>query len=215
MGALGLVFVLVLTGQLLATGPGWSQAFTILGWAFWAAFAAEFALRAYVAKDQGAFWRRNWWQLLFLVVPFLRFLRGLSVLRTARVAGVVSATVRGSRSAGRLLTGRIGWLATLTTVVIVGASQLLFATGAYDHYGDALHGAALAAITGEPLRADGAVARVAEVALAVYSVAVFATLAASMGAYFLRRAPEAAAVGPSGHAVTTPYDPSPDTSSAH
>lgn len=190
MGALGLLFVLVLTGQLLATGPAWSRTFTVLGWAFWAAFAAEFALRAYVAKDQRLFWRRNWWQLLFLAVPFLRFLRGLTVLRTARVAGVVSATVRGSRSAGRLLTGRIGWLATITTVVIVGASQLLFATGTYNHYGDALHGAALAAITGEPLAADGAVARWTEVALAVYSVAVFAALAGSLGAFFLRRAPE-------------------------
>lgn len=40
------MFVLVLTGQLLATGPVWSRTFTVLGWAFWAAFATEFALRA-------------------------------------------------------------------------------------------------------------------------------------------------------------------------
>lgn len=113
---------------------------TVLGWAFWAVFAGEFALRAYVAKDQRLIWRRNWWQLVFLAVPFLRLLRGLTVQRTARVAGVVSATVRGSRSADRLLTGRIGWLATITTVVIVGASQLLLASGTYTHYGNALHG---------------------------------------------------------------------------
>jgi voltage-gated potassium channel len=127
---------------------------------------------------------------VFLAVPFLRFLRGFTVLRTARVAGVFSATVRGSRSAGRLLSGRLGWLATVTAVVIVGASQFLFATGTYSHYGDALHGAALAAITGEPLAADGALARWTEVGLSVYSVAVFATLAGSLGAFFLRRAPD-------------------------
>src|SRR3546814_10300541 len=63
MGALGLVFVVVLTGQLLATNPQWSRVFTVIGWIFWAAFAGEFALRAYVAKDQRRFWRRNWWQL--------------------------------------------------------------------------------------------------------------------------------------------------------
>lgn len=189
MGALGLVFVVVLTGQLLATGPVWARVFTVLGWAFWAVFAGEFALRAYVAKDQRRFWRRNGWQIVFLAVPFLRFLRGLSLLRSVRVAGVVSATVRGSRSAGRLLTGRIGWLATVTAVVVVGSSQLLFATGTFTDYGAALHGAALAAITGEPLAADGTFARFAEVALALYSVAVFATLAGSLGAYFLRGAP--------------------------
>ncbi|HEY9565815.1 MAG TPA: hypothetical protein VIR30_18775 [Nocardioides sp.] len=186
MGALGLVFVVVLTGQLLATNPQWSRVFTVIGWIFWAAFAGEFALRAYVAKDQRRFWRRNWWQLIFLAIPFLRLLRGLALLRSARVAGVVSATVRGSRSAGRLLTGRIGWLATFTTVVIVGASQFLFAAGTYSEYGTALHDAALATITGEPLGADGAVARWTEVVLAIYSVAIFATLAGSLGAFFLR-----------------------------
>jgi voltage-gated potassium channel len=88
------------------------------------------------------------------------------------------------------LTGRIGWLATITTVVIVGASQFLFATGTYTDYGSALHGAALGAITGEPLAADGVIAQCTEVVLAIYSVAVFATLAGSLGAFFLQRAPE-------------------------
>lgn len=195
MGALGLVFVVVLTGQLLATDPVWTQVFTVLGWTFWSLFAGEFVLRAYVAKDQRRFWRRNGWQVVFLVVPFLRFLRGLTVLRGVRIAGVVSATVRGSRSAGRLLTGRLGWLATITAVVVVGSSQLLFATGTYDDYGRALHGAALAAITGEPLSAGGVFARCAEVALALYSVVVFAALAGSLGAYFLGRGPSPAEDG--------------------
>jgi len=187
MGVLGLLFLLVVTGQLLSTGPGWSRAFTVAGWVLWSAFAGELALRAYIAKDQRVFWQRNWWQLVFLAVPFLRFLRGLALLRTARIAGVLSATVRGSRSAGRLLTGRLGWLAGITAVVIVGSSQLLYATETYSDYGMALHGAALAAITGEPLAADGVVARFVEVALAIYSVVVFATLAGSLGAFFLQR----------------------------
>ena len=188
MGALGLVFVLVVTGQLLATSPGWSLALSLAGWALWAVFVAEFALRAYVAQDQRRFWRRNWWQVLFLALPFLRFARALTFLRTARIGGVLSATVRGSRSAGRLLTGRVGWLGLVTGVVVIGSSQLLYVTHTFTDYGQALHGAALATVTGEPLAADGAVARVLEVVLAVYSVAVFATLAAALGAFFLRRA---------------------------
>jgi voltage-gated potassium channel len=187
MGLLGLVFVLVVTGQLVVTSPAWSRAFTIAGWVLWGAFVAEFALRAFIARDQRRFWRRNWWQLLFLALPFLRFSRALRLLRTARIGGVVSATLRGSRSAGRLLTGRIAWLAIITGVVVLGSSQLLYVTGTFTEYGAALHGAALATVTGEPLAADGVVARVFEVVLAVYSVAVFATMAAALGAFFLQR----------------------------
>ena len=43
----------------------------------------------------------------------------------------------------------------------------------------------MATVTGEPLSPDGDVVRVLEVLLAVYSVAVFATLAAAVGAYYL------------------------------
>jgi voltage-gated potassium channel len=59
--------------------------------------------------------------------------------------------------------------------------------GTYDDYASALHGAALATVTGEPLSAEGGIARAVEVVLAVYSVAVFATLAGALGAYFLAR----------------------------
>jgi voltage-gated potassium channel len=189
MGVLGLVFLLVVLGQLLATSPGWSVALSVAGWTLWAVFVLEFGLRAYVAQDQRRFWSRNWWQLIFLAVPFLRFARALTFLRAARIGGIVSATVRGSRSAGRLLSGRIGWLAMVTAVVVIGSSQLLYATGTFSDYGQALHGSALATVTGEPLAAPGALARTLEVVLAVYSVAVFATLAGALGAFFLQRAP--------------------------
>lgn len=159
----------------------------MVGWLLWAVFVAEFALRALRASDQRRFWSRNWWQLVFLAVPFLRFVRALSVLRAARVGGILSAAVRGSRSTGRLLTGRVGWLAGVTGVVVLAVSQLLYVTGGYDTYAPALHQTALATITGEPLAAEGRLARVVEVVLAVYSVAVFATLAGALGAYFLER----------------------------
>jgi len=189
MGILGLVFVLVVSGQLVATSPGWSRALSVAGWALWVLFVAEFVLRAYVARDQRRFWRRNWWQVLFLALPFLRLARALTLLRTAKIGGILSATVRGSRSAGRLLSGRIGWLGVVTGVVVIGSSQLLYVTDTFTDYGQALHGAALATVTGEPLTADGALARTLEVVLGIYSVAVFATLAGALGAFFLQRVP--------------------------
>lgn len=191
MGVLGLLFLLVVLGQLLATEPTLVTVLAVVGWVLWAVFVAEFVLRAVVARDQGRFWRRNGWQVLFLVLPFLRFARVIALVRTARVGGVLSAALRGSRSAGRLLSGRVAWLATVTAVLVLSVSQLLFVLGVYDSYGVALHEAALATVTGEPLSPPGLVARVTEVVLAVYSVAVFATLAGALGAYFVddRRRP--------------------------
>jgi voltage-gated potassium channel len=196
MGVLGLCFVLVVLAQSLAREAWLVTTLTVLGWLFWAVFVAEFVHRAVTARDRRRFWRRNWWQLLFLALPFLRFARALSLLRAARVGGVLSAAVRGSRSAGRLLTGRIGWLAAVTVVVVLAGSQLLYVVGAYDSYGVALYDTALATVVGEPLSAGGQLARVLDVALAVYSVAVFATLAGALGAYFLEHRGTAGAVPP-------------------
>ena len=189
MGALGIVFLFVVLGQTVAAPP-LTSVLSVVGWVLWAAFVAELALRAYVAKDQRAFWRRNWWQVLFLAVPFLRVLRVVRALpfaRAARLGGVLTSAVRGSRSAGRLLSGRLGWLAVVTVVVVLASSQLLYILEAYGSYAEALHAAALATIVGEPLSSEAPAARVVEVVLAAFSVAVFATLAGAVGAYFLGR----------------------------
>ncbi|WP_139006714.1 ion transporter [Arthrobacter crystallopoietes] len=192
MGVLGLVFVFVVLGQMLATRPGLLTFLSVLGWLFWGIFVAEFLLRAYIARFQRRFWKRNWWQIIFLLVPFLRFFRALQALRVLRAArlarfgSVLSAGIRGGRSAGRLLSSRIGWLAAVTAMVIMVSSQLLYVSGSYQRYGDALHQAAMSTVTGSELTAAGGFARLLEVLLAVYSVAVFATLAGAVGAFFLR-----------------------------
>lgn len=192
MGVLGLVFLFVVLGQLLATDPGLVLALTVTGWVFWVVFVAEFLLRAYIARFSAAFWKKSWWQVIFLLVPFLRFLRALQAVRllrlarVARVGGILSAGIRGSRSAGRLLSSRIGWMAAVTAVVILATSQLLYATGEHTEYGDALYETAMATITGTGITPQTAFARVVQVVLAVYSIAVFATLAGSLGAFFLR-----------------------------
>lgn len=219
MGILGLLFLFIVLAQLLATDPALVGVLTAAGWLFWAVFVAEFLLRAFVAGFQWNFWRRNWWQVIFLLVPFLRFFRALQALRfwraarLARIGGVLSAGVRGSRSAGRLLSSRIGWLAAVTAVVVLVSSQLLFITGSYSSYAEALHDAAMSTITGTHLGADDPFARLLQVLLAVYSVAVFATLAGSVGAYFLRgdtqpgSGPRTDKAGP----VTGPPPPETDT----
>jgi voltage-gated potassium channel len=192
MGFLGLLFLFVIMGQLLVSEPGWNRILSVAGWAFWSVFVAEFILRAYVAGFGKAFWRRNWWQVVFLLIPFLRFIRALQavralrVARVARVGGIVSAGVRGSRSAGRLLSSRIGWLAAVTVVVVLASSQLLYAFESQTDYTTVLFEAALATVTGTGITTDDPFSQVLKLILAVYSVAVFATLAGSLGAFFLR-----------------------------
>lgn len=192
MGILGVLFLFVVLGQLIATQGALVGALAILGWVFWLVFVAEFLLRAYLARFQREFWTRNWWQVIFLLVPFLRFFRSLQTLRllrlarVGRVGGILSASVRGTRSAGRLLTSRIAWLVAVTAVVALGSSQLLFISGTYDTYADALYEASLTTVTGSGITSADGFPRVLHLVLATYSVAVFASLAGTLGAYFLR-----------------------------
>lgn len=187
MSALSVVFLLVVLGeQFAAPGSAIAHGLTVVGWVLWAAFCAEFVVRLVVAPDRGQFFRRNWWQVLFLVLPFLRFLRLVPAVRLLRTGRVMSSAVRSTRTAATLLGGRVAWLAVMSAIVALSASQLLYAFSGFADYGDALHAAALATITGEPLGMEDSFARTLDVALATYSVVVFATLAGGLGAYFLQ-----------------------------
>lgn len=188
MSALSIVFVLVIVGESLATsGTMVSLGLAIAGWVIWAVFIAEFVARVVVAPRTVQFLKRNWWQIAFLVLPFLRIFRLVRTIRLLRTGRVLSSAVRSSRSARQVLGSRVGWLAVVSAITALGSSQLLYEFEVFDRYGDALHAAAMATITGEPLAQPDGFAKVLEVALAAYSVVVFAALAATLGAYFLER----------------------------
>ena len=188
MSALSVVFVLVVIGESLATsGTTLALGLTVAGWLIWLIFVAEFVARLVVAPKTVEFLKRNWWQVAFLVLPFLRILRLIRTIRILRTGRILSSAVRSSRSARRILGSRVGWLAVVSAITALGSSQLLYEFEVFDRYGDALHAAALATITGEPLAQPDGFAKVLDVALAAYSVVVFAALAATLGAYFLER----------------------------
>lgn len=197
--ALGVMFVLVvLADTMVREGSGMRPWLDAATWLLWAIFAAEFVLRAVIAPSAWRFLRRNWWQLVFLLLPFLRFLRGagrLARVRPARLGRFLSSAVRGVRTATRTLTNRIAWLATVTAIVILSASQILYEFAGYRSYAEALHDAALSAITGEGLPQESAVADVLELVLALYAVAVFAFLAGAVGSYLFESRAHAATGG--------------------
>ncbi|ULE31862.1 hypothetical protein [Mycobacterium sp. IDR2000157661] len=185
MGVLGIVFVLLVLGEQLARPGPLSVAMAVLSWMLWAVFAVEFVARLVVTPDTGAFLRRNWWQIIFLVLPFLRLLRLLRIARLTRSGRVLSGAVRGSRSAQAVLGSRLAGLGSVVAITVLGSSQLLFEFSDYPRYADALHAAALGAITGEPLQKADGFALAMDVVLAVFSVVVFGALAGLLGSFFI------------------------------
>ena len=187
----GIAFLLVVLADLFvprATPAG--RVLEITGWVLWGLFVVEFLARLFIAPSTTEFLRRNWWQLIFLAVPFLRFLRPFARLRVPRLGRVVSSAVRSSRTAARRLSGRLSWLSVLTVIVVIASSQIAFEFGTFDSYGNALHRTALATVTGVPFDQEVPVLQVLDVVLGVYSVVVFAALAAMLGAFFVDRRTE-------------------------
>jgi voltage-gated potassium channel len=196
MSALGVLFLLVVLAEPRAAPDSTvSQVLTVVSWGLWAVFALEYATRLVIATDRWRFLRRTWWQLLFLLRPFLRFLRLVRLLRLLRSGRVLSSAIRSSRSAGRVLSGRLGWLASVTAITVLAASQLVYEFGEARPYGEALYVTALAVIAGEAFGARSGLGRVLETVLLTFSVGIFATLAGSLGAYVLQapRSPSPAA----------------------
>ena len=191
MATLGVLFLALVLAQGPAREGTALQRFLLAStWVLWVVFVAEYGLRLVIAPSTWRFIRRTWWQVLFLAVPVLTLIRALLILRVARPTRVALAAVRGGRSAGATLTSRTAWLAVVTAIVVLGAADVLAQTGAVRPYGAALHRAALAAITGEPMGSTHGLAQVLDVLLALYAVVFFATLAGILGAFFLeKRAP--------------------------
>ena len=188
MTGAGMIFLLLVVAETVSSPKGAvGTAFSVASWVLWAAFVAEFVLRLAIAPSWTRYLRRNWWQIVFLVLPFLRFLRVVRALRAARVGRVVSSAVRSGRTAGRRLSSRLSTVAVVTLIVVLAGSQLLFESGEYTSYASALHAAALATMAGEPTGSANGFNRFVELILIGYSMVVFATLAASIGAFLLER----------------------------
>lgn len=124
MSALGVLFLLVVVGEQFARSDSRvSLLLTVTGWALWAVLVEFLAL---VAPSTSRFLKRIWWQLLFLVLPFLRILRLVRAIRVLRTGRVLSSAIRSSRSARSVLGGRVGWLAVTCAITVLGASLLLY-----------------------------------------------------------------------------------------
>jgi voltage-gated potassium channel len=108
MAILGVFFLGVVLAQLMVNEESpIESALEIAGWVLWSAFIAEFLLRMAIAPSSAAYLRRNWWQIPLLIVPFLRFVRLLHLLRPGGLDKVISSTLRAGRSTARAIGDRM------------------------------------------------------------------------------------------------------------
>lgn len=210
MAFFGVLFLAVVVSERLVDPREPLRSILVLvGWVTWTAFVLEFATRLVIAPEKVTFLRRNWWQVALLVLPFLNAIRVFAALRVTRLGRVLGAGIRGTRSARARFAGRLGWITSVTVIVVIVSADVLYGFAGYETYASALHDAALATMTGQRTEADSGVAQTLEVFLAVYSVVIFASLAGSLGALFLDEQPrrertsDAAGDG-SFHALTRP-----------
>lgn len=161
-----------------------------IGNVIWVIFVAEFVTKLVISGNPLRFLRKRWPSLLFLAVPLLRTLRlfrALRALRALPVARVVGSGYRTIGSAKSLLGGRLAYLGVVTATVVFAGGQVLFLVqpGA-PSLGEALWWSSNLAITGtytfDPTTIPS---RMVSLLLSVYAVVVFASLAATVGAFFV------------------------------
>lgn len=177
----------------------------LIGDVVWGIFLVEFVVKLAVSGKPLRFLRRRWLSVLFLALPILRTVRVVSSLRALRIlpaARVVGSSYRTLGTARNLLGGRLSFLAVTTVAVIFAGGQLLFllesgGRGGGDGLGDALWWSANLAISGSYLfQPETVPGRLVALTLSAYAVVVFASLAATIGAFFIeQRAERAAADG--------------------
>ena len=198
MAWLGVVFALLVGyGIAVDVSPRTESGLEIAGWVIWALFAAEFFAQLYLAPRRLRFVRRHWFQAIALLVPTLRALRFIRLLRLGRAlpaARVVSSTYRTAGTARRLFSSRLGYLAAISSVVAVAIAELAFlferdrADGVFAGFGDALLWGftVVVALQGDPVPGSTG-GRLAMMAGFVFGLVVVASLAGAIGAFLLER----------------------------
>ena len=194
---------------------GMSGALEVLGTAIWIIFLGEFGVRLALAPDKAHFITRNWLTVAALLAPAFRLLRGLRLFRAAQAAPglrLVKIIGTANRAMGALrasLSRRgIGYVLVLTVLVVaLGAGGMLAfepaheVPGGFTSYWDALWWTGMLVTTmGSQFWPQTAEGRILCFLLALYGLAVFGYITASLASFFIGRdagAPGASQPGPS------------------
>ena len=174
-----------------------ARAFLTADWVIWAVFAAELAVKTYLAPERRRYLIRHWFDVLIVVIPFLRPLRivrsarGLRLLRLGRMAAFLSrmaftwGQVFGRRGLGYVLAvGLVAVVAIAGLVVIVEHDS---AAASVDDFPTALWWSATTVTTvgyGDTAPVT-AVGRGLGVLLMFVGIGVFGIFTANVAAFFV------------------------------
>ena len=199
---LALVMVPLLIIPILVDLPsGLEATFVAADWFIWAAFTFEYVARLVLSDHRWRFVRREWPDLLIVVLPFLRPLRvvrsarALRLLRLGRLVGVLGEL--GQEGRRLLRRHKLHYAVLVTGVVVVGAAALTLAVeeggpGSIDTFGDALWWAVTTITTvgyGDTYPVTPAGRGIAAF-LMVAGIALFGVLTANVAAFFIEREQE-------------------------
>jgi voltage-gated potassium channel len=187
--------------------PGWLRTTLALVTVLtWPVFLTDYVVRLVLAERRWAFVRQNWLDGLAVLLPLLRPLRIVSLVRVARVL---------DRRLTASLHGRVAGYTTLTASLVVFMASLAAydaergATGStMEDYDDAVWWALTTITTvgyGDqyPVTSEG---RLVAVLLMLSGIALLGVVTASVASWFVRRVAEAAA-GPGGAGRRGPAGP--------
>lgn len=187
---------------------GESRLFTTIGTIIWVVFILDFGVKFVLAPRKAAYLRSNWLGAISLLIPALRIFRIARVVRLFRLARVgrglrlvrvVSSLNRGMRALGASLGRRgFGYVIALTALVTFAGAAGMFAfenevPGGLETYGEAVWWTAMIMTTfGSQYWPETFEGRVLSILLALYAVAVFGYVTATLATYFIGRDAESA-----------------------
>lgn len=183
-----LLSIIELTGELT---PPWARYVATMIWVIWALFVIEFAVKFTLAPIKRRYLRRNWLDVLVVVLPVLRVLMVFRVFAAVRALPALRLLVFGGRGSGAVIQllrrRRLGQLALVTALVILLGAGLGYVLEAgapgseMDTFGDALWWAAALVTTvasgTNPVTTGG---RMLGFVLMVYAMAVFTYFTAAI-----------------------------------
>ena len=200
---LALVMIpLIVLPLVVDLSPGTESAFLAIDYLIWAVFAAEYAIKLYLAPNRRQFVAHHIPDLIIVLVPMLRplrVLRSVRLLRLLRLALLTGLAAKGLREARNILRRRgLNWILLIVLVLnlIAAAMVLEFERGNpdanIDSYPDALWWAVTTITTvgyGDrfPMSSAG---RGVAVVLMIAGIAMFGVITASIAAYFVEQKAE-------------------------
>ena len=157
----------------------------VCDWIIWAVFAVELGVKTYLSPDRRRYLISHWYDVVIVVVPFLRPLRLLRLIGLVSRLGLTSKSILGRRGLGYVLI--FGVLAMLGIAGLVLIVELQDGSALITSYPTALWWAAATVTTvgyGEivPITWAG---RGLGVLLMIVGIGLFGVFTASVAAFFV------------------------------